>query len=152
LALLLLASCLPAFFGYATFSENKNLLKQAEQLSLNFSANDLVLVDKDAAGNGWDMLSEPLSVIYGKNAAYFFNTQDLSRLDLQKFDSIYLIAPEKQLSFYSNSVIGEKIINSKDYTLETTRLKNQLDIPGKALSLPEKENVVVHGKILRLSK
>ncbi|MCD6149860.1 hypothetical protein J7J13_03695, partial [bacterium] len=78
---ILLLFNIPVSLKYFAFSENKNLLEQTESLSQNFSAADLVLIDRLASGNGWSMLSGPMSFLYGKNAVYFFNPNDLDKLN-----------------------------------------------------------------------
>lgn len=78
---------------FLTLSENRDLLPQIEKISQKFGANDLVLVDRLASGSGWSLISEPLASIYGKNAVYFFNADDLKLLDRAKYKNIFLAVP-----------------------------------------------------------
>lgn len=147
IGILLITLNLPAFFNFLTFSENRSLLNQTQELSQNFGSNDLVLIDRLASGDGWAMLSGPLSFIYGKNSAYFFNAEDLGKINYQAYDNVYLIVPNGHENFYLASEHGDKLTFFKDYTLETQRLnvvQNKLDF---TVSFPKKEKELIKGKI-----
>ena len=73
--------------------ENKKLLPQIEEISKNFSSDDLILVDRMATDSGWSLMSEPLNTIYNRQAVYFFNAEDLKFIDQSRYQNIYLIAP-----------------------------------------------------------
>jgi hypothetical protein len=141
----------PAFFRYFTFSENKNLLEETQEISQNFSSQDLILVDRKASGDGWAMLAGPLSSLYGKNAVYFFNTEDLKKINLDKFNRIFLMVPEENLDFYAKIPLAQKLRPFKDYTLNTARLDLSQE-KSFLVSLPPKENVEVKGKIFEIVK
>ncbi|MFC1638581.1 hypothetical protein ACFL2R_04100, partial [Patescibacteria group bacterium] len=98
---IILLSTLPSFASFATFSESKNLLKKTETISKNFSDNDLVLIDQQATGSGWTMLSGPMNFIYNKNSVYFFNINDLNEINKDRFNNIYIIIPDKNIQDYS---------------------------------------------------
>jgi len=123
LTIVLVIGNLPAFLNFATFSENKNLLSQTENLSQQFSAKDLVLIDRLATGDGWSMLAGPMNFLQRKNAVYFFNPDDLSKLDLKNFEHIYLVAPDNEIAYYTNSTIGSRLTVNNHYTLATARLE-----------------------------
>jgi len=141
-----------AFFRYLTFSENKGLLSKTKVLSDKFSDNDLVLIDRGTTTDGWDMISGPMSFLYGKNAVYFFNNNDLAKLDLKRFDKVYLIAPDKQKSFYLNSTIGKRLTVKDDYIFTFSKLNIDQNNPLKKVSFPEKKEIVVTGKIFEITK
>lgn len=143
---------LPAFSKYLTFSENKNLLTQVKTLSEKFSSNDLILVDQKASGDGWSMIAGPMSSLHGKNAVYFFNNQDLTKLDTSKFKNVYLIAPDQQVPLYLASTIGEKLTQVSTYEFTTSKLDVEPANPMKKLCMPEKIEVKITGKIFRVSK
>lgn len=143
--ILLFALNILLFSRYAFFSENKNLLAQTENLSRNFSNNDLILVDRLASGDGWAMISGPLNFLYGKRAVYFFNPEDFAKLDLSKFSKIYLIVPDKSIDFYQNS-LGGKLKYYKDYELKTERL----NVANENLRILGKINVSVKGIIFEI--
>lgn len=145
----LIAFNLPAFLNYLNFSEDKNLLKQTEALAKNFSSRDLILIDRETTSDGWNMISGPMSSLYGKNAVYFFNTNDLQKLDLNKFKNVYLLAPDNKVSFYMNSTIGSRLELKNDYSLNFSKLnigKNDI------FSFPEKKEIFVSGKIFIIKK
>jgi len=88
---------------FLTLSENKEFLPQIEKISQKFGPDDLVLVDRLASGSGWSLISEPMASIFGKNAVYFFNTDDLKFIDRAKYKNIYLAVPaEDGENWYTN--------------------------------------------------
>ncbi|MEI7891425.1 MAG: hypothetical protein WCI36_05700 [bacterium] len=149
---ILLAMNMPAFSKYLTYSENKNMLAQTEALASKFTANDLVLIDQKASGDGWSMISGPMNFLYAKNAVYFFNIQDLSKLDTSKFSNVYLISPDTQVSFYLHSTIGKRLTQIDSYNLQTTRLDIKDVTKIGDVILPDQKNVTVTGKIFKLAK
>lgn len=141
-----------AFFSYLTFSENKGLLSQTQALSDKFSDNDLVLIDRGTTTDGWDMISGPMSFLYGKNTVYFFNNNDLAKLDLKRFNKVYLIAPDKQVPFYLSSTIGKRLTEKDTYNLVFSKLNIDQNNPLKKIAFPEKKEIVVSGKIFEITK
>jgi len=137
---------------YITFSENAGLLSQTKALSENFLRTDLVLIDRLASGDGWSMISAPMSFLHGKQAIYFFNPADLSKLDLKKFANVYLIVPDENLALYAKFSLAEKLIPQKDYQLE----RKYLLVPDLAKDsgffqeLPLKSQITTTGKIYLL--
>lgn len=135
------------FAKFVSFSENRGLLESTEKMSRNFASNDLVLVDRLASGNGWSMPTGPLSFLFGKHAAYFFNPNDLAKIDAQKFDNIFLVVSDENLSFYKNSVIGPRLSDPLDYSLSSSRLDT-----AERVRLPQKETFQTTGKIFKIEK
>lgn len=89
---------LPLFFE----SQNKDLAAQIADLSVNFEQNDLVLVSQQASGDGWSLLSEPLRTVFAKQAVYFFNPEDFDKINVENFDSIYLLSSNDELDHYDS--------------------------------------------------
>jgi len=151
---LLLAANLIVFAPYLTVSPNKNLLPQIKDIGSNFKNSDLVLVDRDATGDGWSMMTGPLNFLYGKQAVYFFNPKDLNKINLKKFDSVYFIIPDANLDLYKKSGLFSKLAPIKDYTIETKMLDvvtgEKQEMFGVPVILPEQTNAVVYGKIYLL--
>lgn len=116
---------------FLNLSENKNLLPQIERLSKKFDANDLVIIDRLASGSGYSLLSEPLSAIYGKNAVYFFNPDDLKYIRKDNYKNVYLVAPFSEKKSWYFDLIKEK---SFDTTIITN---NFLEPAEKKWSLAE---------------
>jgi len=88
---------------FIPLSENKDFLPQVEKIFQKFGPDDLILVDRLAAGSGFSLLSEPLRTILGKNAVYFFNAEDLPLIDRSKYKNIYLaVSEEENKSWYTH--------------------------------------------------
>lgn len=102
---------------FLTLSENTTLLPQIEKISQKFGPNDLVLIDRLATGSGFSLASEPMSSLYGKNAVYFFNADDLKYINQDRYRNIYLIAPPSDENLWyagliKSSPIGAQIITN----------------------------------------
>jgi hypothetical protein len=87
---------------YFTFSEDQELLPQVKYLSDKFSNKDLILIDQKASGNGWAMITEPMSALYEKDAVYLVNPLDINRIDFNSFNRVFLISPNTQVAYYYN--------------------------------------------------
>jgi hypothetical protein len=124
-AILLLVQ-VPAFLQYAAANENRGLLRQAESLAAGFSSRDLVLVSREATGDAWNMVPDALDALFGLNAAYFFNPEDLSRLDRSRFENVYLVASTAETPHYGP--IGDRLVPVRPYVIRTTRLEKS---PGQ---------------------
>ncbi|OGI17020.1 MAG: hypothetical protein A2Z52_01500 [Candidatus Moranbacteria bacterium RBG_19FT_COMBO_42_6] len=153
---ILLFTNLLVFSPYIKFSPNKDLLAQVGKISRNFEAQDLVLVDQAATGDGWSMMTGPMSFLYGKQAVYFFNPADLEKLDLKKFSNIYLVIPDENVKFYNKSAWWEKISVKNSYEIKNMILDSPMGEKRQTLLsqiyLPEKKEIDVQGKIYLLKK
>jgi hypothetical protein len=119
---------------FFTTSENKDLLPQIEKLSQEFGADDLVLVDRMATGSGFSLASEPLRTIYGKQAVYFFNADDLKFVSQDRYKNIYLLAPmmsDEQNPWYADIVAGKSPASAQIIT------NNFLQSPDKPWALAQ---------------
>jgi len=149
ITLLLFFSLLPSFFYFIFFTENKNLLRQIENLSLSFSEKDLVLIDRLSAGDGWTLISGPLNFLYGKNAVYFFNPKDLDKLNRARFEKIYLIAPKKNSSFWKKELAEKNLIAREKYSLRAPRLEIKKET--SILTFPAKKEEEINGIIWEIT-
>lgn len=143
---------LPAFLNFLTYSDNKGLLQQTEKLSRQFSDRDLVLIDRKASNDGWSMIAGPMSSLYGKNSVYFFNTQDLAKLDLKPFDNVYLIAPNEQAGYYASSTIGKRLSQDGEYSFSFSRLDMEKDAPLESIGFLQEKKILMQGKIFKIAK
>ena len=109
--------------NFLTNSQNKNLLNQTEEISKNFSPNDLILVSRQSSGSGWSLISEPMRNLMGLNAIYFFNPSDLEKIDLNDFENVYLITSVDELELYNSLNFEGSLI---DY-----RINNNIINPSK---------------------
>lgn len=135
---------------------HQKLLSGTAQMLPNFSNSDLILVDREASGDGWSMITGPLNFIYGKQAVYFINPADLDKLNVHNYSEVYFIVPDNRLDFYINSGFFEQMVPVKNYTLENNFL--QSDILDKSLAqaspvaLPSEKKITVSGKLYLLKK
>lgn len=136
---------LPSF----RFQENKDLMFQVEKISQKFSSQDLILIDRMATGDPWSMMAGPLNVLFGKQAVYFFNPDDLGKINPKNFQKIFLIIPEESLVNYQKTIWIKKIVPIEKYTLENDTLnqENPKASPLTALSWKKK---ITQGKIYLL--
>ncbi len=129
---------------FAEFGQNKNLWPQVKRISENFDDNDLVLVAQKSSGSGWSLVSEPLRVIEGIPALYFFNPQDLEKMDLEKFEDVYLLTSSQDEELFSE-VPKERV---QSYSWE-----NRIINPSrKSLEKPVIEKYQVSGNLYKLSR
>jgi hypothetical protein len=151
-ALLLISFNLSSFLKYFSFSENATLLNQTKTLSTNFSSRDLVLVDRLTDGDGWAMLTGPMSFLYGKNAVYFFNPNDLAKIDTAQFDHVYLITPDIHRALYASGSIADRLKPLKNYSISTTALDISEPKGTFFVSLPKQQTTITTGTIYEVSK
>ncbi|MCK4635236.1 MAG: hypothetical protein KAT32_00015 [Candidatus Moranbacteria bacterium] len=91
--------------------QNEGLLKQTEQLVSDYSQDDLLLFSPNSSSNEWSLMSEPVRVIYKKQAVYFFNQDDFSKLDLDKFSNVYLFSSKDDLMLFDK--LDKELVNTK---------------------------------------
>lgn len=152
---LLLITNLIVFVPYLTISPDKNLLPQIKTISENFQDSDLILIDRDATGDGWSMMTGPMNFLFNKQAVYFFNPKDLSKIDRNKFSAIYFIIPDTKLDFYRSSGILENLIAVKDYSINNPMLTietgEKQEMFAASIELPSMQNSEIYGKIYLLT-
>lgn len=124
--------------------ENNNLLPQVQSLSRNFQNSDLVLVDQEASGSGWSMISGPMNFLYQKQAVYFFNPEDINKIDLGKFSHVYFIIPDQSLDFWKKFPIMGKLALKKEYQIDSTAF-NSSEITSSDLPIIQAQTI--HGGI-----
>jgi len=131
------------------FQENKNLMFQIEKISQKFSPQDLILVDRLATGDGWSMMAGPLNTLLGKQAVYFFNPDDLEKINQKKFSRIFLIIPDENLKNYQEKNWAKKMIPIENYALENNHLTSE---SKNNFEFPVWQTKNVRGKIYLLNK
>lgn len=127
----------PAWSYGLSFAENRTLYGQIAAFSREFSDKDLILVDRNATGDGFSMLSGPAQSLFGKNMVYFFNPYDLAALDITGFAHTYLLVPEGDQGRYI-SVFGNRLVFKKTVTFQSGRFENISLEDGTAVRLPKK--------------
>ena len=141
------------FFPYFSFRPNKNLLPQIDEIRGKFKNSDLILVDREASGDPFSMISGPLNFIFGKQAVYFINPGDLDKINQDNFTNVYFIIPDKNIDFYANSGILARLVPQNDYKIEISALNviiNPVIGRESEIILPRIENVATYGKIYLL--
>lgn len=98
--------------------EYTTLYTATEKLADRLSGDDLLLVNRLASGDPFRLVAGPLSFLLEKQAVYFFNPEDLSRLALHDFRRVFILIPaefEKTIQ----TTWGDRIL--KRVTLELPR-------------------------------
>jgi len=126
------------------------------KMSDSFKQKDLILVDRLSTGDPYAMLSGPLDFKEKKNAVYFFNPEDLRKIDLNKFEKVYIITPEENVSFYQESEIGKNLKLVSNYQVNPWILENnqqsKKEILENEADLPSIIQLTVEGKIFEYVK
>lgn len=150
---ILIAANLLIFIPFISFKPNDNLLPQIKELSANFKDSDLILIDREATGDPFSMMSGPMNFIFQKQAVYFFNPSDLDKINRQNFSNVYLIIPDKNLEFYDKNGLSARLTAQKDYKIEMSVLdvitNSEIDLKTSVI-LPEKKTLTTSGKIYLL--
>ena len=136
---------LRSFVNYLQFVPGNNLLEGTAELSQNFSDKDLLLVDQLTSGDKYEMIADPLSSIFDKNAVYFFNYHDLEKIDTGKYERIYLIIPEEKIEYYQKTPLAESMVFIKKYSLRSDSL-----ILNDTFDFPKKETRLSEGSIFEI--
>ena len=89
-----------------------------------------------------------MSFLYGLQAVYFFNPQDLEKINLEKFGAVYFIIPNDNLDFYSKNNLVDRLEPTENYFIEN-RTIGKISLSEK-LVLPETETHLILGKIYLL--
>jgi hypothetical protein len=78
-----------------------------------------------ATGDPWTMLPGPMMSLFGKNAVYFINPDDMKRIDLGKFDRVFVLLPETNINFYRDSYLWPFMKETGDASFFLRRLKSE---------------------------
>jgi hypothetical protein len=155
LSFLIILANITISIPYIFTSENKGLLKQTEIISRSFTENDLVFIDREATGDGFSMMTGPMSFLYNKQAVYFINPSDIEKVDRSKFSHIYFVIPDDNLELYEKSGLISSLSPVKDYQIETTRLDakigKKIELASQPIDLPIEKSIVILGKIYILN-
>ncbi len=126
----------PAWSSQFSFAEYRGLKNQIATFTQEFTDQDLILVDQNATGDGFAMLSGPGNFLYGKNTLYFFNPYDLPALDTSRFEHVYLLTPEESEGRYT-AVFGERLVFKKSVTFSLEHLGDPSSTQNALWQLPE---------------
>lgn len=144
IVLVLIGLNLSMSLPFVTYSQNKDLLSQNKELMKDFGNKDLILVSQQSSGSNWSLFSEPAKTVLGKNAVYFFNQHDFAKIDISKFENIYLIASSEEEETY-NLLKKEKV---RDYSIT-----NDIVNPSKnPMAPPSVLKIETKGSVWKISK
>jgi hypothetical protein len=113
---LLAGASFPALLFYGQTSFHSSLSSQASDLAGRFSSRDLLLIDKEVTGSGYQMLTLPLTMTEKRHAVYFFNPADLDRISTDSFEHVYLIVPKHKEGLYAGIIQGKENVGEFNYT------------------------------------
>jgi hypothetical protein len=139
---------LPAFLYALPFAEHRGLAQEASAWSGRFTDRDLILIDRFATGDNFAMLSGPIQFLSGKNAVYFFNTEDLGRLDTSGFERVYLLIPEDSLERYATA-FGDRMTLEERVSFPLSRFES-LSLRNELPRLPAKIDTRVGSLLFRI--
>ncbi|MDR3559634.1 MAG: hypothetical protein P4L58_04495, partial [Candidatus Pacebacteria bacterium] len=156
LAAFVLTTNLLVLAPYLAFSPDRNLLPQVKNIAANFNSSDLVLADPLATGDGWDMMTGPMRFLLGKQVVYFFNPNDLAKINTKLFNHVYLIIPDQNFPRYAQAGFLNKLITIKSYQIETSTLTTENSTQettwNSTITLPGVQKNIIYGKIYLLKK
>lgn len=115
------------------------MLEQTGNIADSFGPRDLILIDRNTSGSPFTMIAGPLSSLYHKNAVYFFNPEDLGKIDRTPYERVWLVVPTRQAVEWKRSLPGYDLRLDRNFTLESAALgsplserKTRLCFPGTA--------------------
>ena len=129
----------PAWWQGLSTWDNTRLLEQTGNIADSFGPRDLILIDRNTSGSPFTMIAGPLSSLYHKNAVYFFNPEDLGKIDRTPYERVWLVVPTRQAVEWKRSLPGYDLRLDRNFTLESAALgsplserKTRLCFPGTA--------------------
>ncbi len=112
--------------------EHTPLLGETARLAERVSGHDLLLVDRLASGDPFRLLSGPLSFLFGKQAVYFFNPEDLDRLPLDTFERVFLLTSHEQSETLPASW-SERLIERETFLFSSATVTAQDHTPQNTI-------------------
>ncbi len=131
--------------NFLTFSQNKTLLSQTKEIAKNFSPDDLILISQQSSGSGWSLISEPMRNFMNFNAVYFFNPNDLEKINLSNFENIYLITSNDEFELYNTLNFDGP---PQEYKITNSIIEPSKDPNNK----PQITQYEISGKIYKIQK
>jgi hypothetical protein len=102
--------------------ENYRLLEQTQGINDFFGPRDLILIDRNVTGSPFAMISGPLSSLYHKNAVYFFNPEDLQKIDRTPYEHVWLIVPTNQAETWIQALAEYTLRSDHNFPLGSISL------------------------------
>ncbi len=126
------------------FFQNQKLWEDIKLLSEKFASDDLILISRESSGSGWSLIAEPIRNILKKQAVYFFNSNDLKKINLDHYDRIFLISSTNEKDLFEK--IPKKEIEK--YQLENISIQSTR-IPWEK---PKVKRIITEGVIYEVFK
>lgn len=151
----LLIPSIPATGYFLTAGIDSGREEVLEQLGNYFKADDFVFLERSSSGDGWRMWAEPLSSIYGINAAYVYSPQNISEIKqvindrFLKGQKSFVILPDQSYHFEHELAKNFSLTLDKEYQFQNTSL--DLDREPEAVTFPLLEKREYTVKIYLLS-
>lgn len=145
--LLLLYTQLSTLRSYVETSYADTLLPQVENLSMNFTAEDLLLVEKGVIGDNFMMPNAILTHLFNRPAVYFFNPEDYSRINFTSYSRVFLITTEEEKMRF-NDIIPPGSNPEFTFIFTNDHSFQNKDFTGDLL--PRKKNIVTPVLIFQL--
>ncbi len=114
--------------------DNDKLLDKTREIADFFGPRDLILIDRNTTGSPFAMISGPLASLYHKNAVYFFNPEDLRKIDRSPYEHTWLIIPADQTAKWTQSLPEYTLRPDHNFTIGSISL-GSLPIDQKTLEL-----------------
>lgn len=129
--------------------EHAGLLRAIAPITDRFGSQDLVLVDRLANGDPWTLPAGPFETVYGKNAAYFFNPDDLDRLPLDRFERVYILVDAESALPFMDRVGQERLSVIDAYEFPEERFEY---VDHSVARLPQWQKGETYGFVLEYRK
>lgn len=115
--------------------ENPTLLQETEVFARLFGPRDLILIDRNATGSGFAMAAGPLASIFHKNAVYFFNPEDLKKIDRSPYEHTWLVIPTNEAELWEKNLNGYTLHAKQTFAFGSISLGSSS--LNRTISLPE---------------
>lgn len=112
--LLTLTQVCPLRVAWA-LDEYTSLFVAAQSLAEAVGDRDLVLVDRLASGSPYHLVAGPLRSYFGREAVYFFNPEDLDRLDLAPYNRVFYLG-SRAAADHLERTLGRKLEEKQTFS------------------------------------
>lgn len=148
-AALAILPSIPATLPIMFFSDNATLIQNTERFSAKFTSRDLILIDRLATGDPFSMITDPLRLLFDRQAVYFFNPSDLTHLDTSTFSHVYLVVRNEDAKRYQDALSSDFSLEPVDsFSFSETRLRSESD----ATRTPVQEHTTTNDTIFLINR
>ncbi len=101
--------------------EYSSLYAVTTELAERFGSRDLILIDRLVSGDPFRLLAGPMSALFEEQAVYFFNPEDLDRLNTEPFERVFLLVPTEHTE-WAKVTWGEQLTEREVITFPRSTL------------------------------